>query len=191
MNRYFSFVFLVLIMFGMSSCSSEPKLELLSSKVAIVDDKDIAGWMVDENGKEFVPTALVYEFVIKNNGDKDIGMSDKEGENIEFYDENRIRIKPNKKLKGISEEIIGINIFEPDSYMETGLGYGTSTIALKSGEEQTFIMYYDLGISEENPYTSFITPPENKLIELQNYALDATMVIIVDNTEVAHFDLSK
>lgn len=122
MNRYFSFVFLVLIMFGMSSCSSEPTLELLSSKVAIVDDKDIAGWMVDENGKEFVPTALVYEFVIKNNGDKDIGMSDKEGDNIEFYDENRIRIKPNKKLKGISEEIIGINIFEPDSYMETGLG---------------------------------------------------------------------
>lgn len=54
----------------------------MSSKVAIVDDKNIAGWMVDEEGKEFVPTALVYEFVIKNKGNKDIGMNNKEEDNV-------------------------------------------------------------------------------------------------------------
>lgn len=75
--------------------------------------------------------------------------------------------------------------------METGLGYSKSTISLKSGYEQTFIQHHDLGIREENSYTLFITPSEDELTELENHALDASLELIVENIEIARFDLKK
>lgn len=198
MKRYFSLVVLVLIMLSISGCSSEPNVELVSYSVSIVNDKSITGSMVvtegEKKGKELVPTALVYEFAIKNNGNKkiDLKKDKKTKENPDLYMQgNKIKIEPNEKLKNASQEIIGINIFEPSSYKNSGLGYKEASLILKSGEEKTFVLYYELGVNEESPYTLFITPPEDKLTELESNALDACLVLIVDDAEIARFDLNK
>ncbi len=197
MKRYFVLIVLVLIIFSISGCSSEPNLELMSSKATIVNDKNITGSIIvtegEKKGKELTPTALVYEFTIKNKGNRKIGVKRKiENDKQAFSSlDNQIIIEPNEDLKNVSQEIIGINIFDSSSYMGTGLGYSTSALILKPGEEKKFTLTYDLGVSEESPSATLITPPEEKLMELESYALDATLVIIVDNTEIASFDLNK
>lgn len=192
MKRYFVLIILVIVMFSISGCSSEPNLELISSNVSIVNDKNITGSIIvtegDKKGKELVPTALVYEFIIKNSGNKKVG---KASTGEPFSRDNLITIEPNEDLKNASQEIVGINIFDSSSYIGTGLGYSDSSLILKPGEEKKFTLTYDLGVSEESPSAILITPPEDKLMELESYALDSTLVIIVDNTEIARFDLNK
>lgn len=191
MKRYSLLLVLVIIMSIMTGCSSEPNLELTSANATIVNDKSVTGSIIitegDKKGKELVPTALLYEFTIKNNGNRKVGKKMTEP----FSGESDIIIQPNENLKNASHEIIGINIFDPSSYMETGLGYSSSSLMLKHGEEKKFTIAYDLGVSEESPSAILITPPEEKLMELESYALDATLIIIVDKTEIGRFDLNK
>ena len=142
MKRYFVLIVLVLIIFSISGCSSEPNLELMSSKATIVNDKNITGSIIvtegEKKGKELTPTALVYEFTIKNKGNRKIGVKRKiENDKQAFSSlDNQIIIEPNEDLKNVSQEIIGVNIFDSSSYMGTGLGYSTSALILKPGEER-------------------------------------------------------
>lgn len=202
MKRYFTLTILFVIMFSISGCSSkanlsEANLELTNFNVAIVKDKSVNGTIIitneDENEQEFISTALVYEFTIKNKGNKKIGRKSKiEKDKLAFSSQdNQIRIEPNEDLEDKTLEIIGIDIFDPSSYMNTGLGFSSPPLILKPGEEKKFILTYDLGVDEENPFNLPIIPSEEKLTELESYALDGILVIIVENEKIAHFNLNK
>lgn len=205
MKHYFILLILVIIVFGTSGCSSEPNLELISTNVSIVKDKSITGSKLvtegDKKGMQIVATALVYEFTIKNNGkkirkknilDKLNSQYDPDDKLNSEYDPeiNELRVEPNKNLENASQEILGRNIFDLSSYMNTGLGYNSHILALKAGEEKKFTLYYELGISEESYVSPIITPPEDKLKELEKYALDANLVIRLDNKETERFNLN-
>ncbi len=172
MKRFIMLLGLILVLSLLPACSSKPSLKLIDSTVSIVNDKSKTGsigiTIGDKKGQMIVPTALYYEFVIKNVGNRTIGEKGM-----------RIAIVPNDKLKAKSEEIMGFNIYDPISYEGTGLGYGGGGSAhsiLRPGEEGTFSIYYLLGVNEENPNVAVMTPPRERLKELKDNSLDVTLV---------------
>lgn len=189
MKRFIIFVGVILLFTLFSACSSQPLLQLINSNVSIVNDKSKLGSIVitegDKKGQELVPTALYYEFTIKNAGNKSIGSMEKDKD-------LQIKIVPNNKLETTSKEVVGFNIFNPSSYVGTGVGYGYSfTSILKAGQEGRFILNYDLGVSEKDPQVPLMVPSAEELKKLQDDALDASLVVMLEGTEVARFALIK
>lgn len=74
MKRFIILSGLILLFTLLTACSSKSSLELVNSKVDLVHDKNKIGAIGitegDKKGQELVPTALYYEFEIKNNGIK-------------------------------------------------------------------------------------------------------------------------
>lgn len=100
---------------------------------------------------------MYYEFTIKNTNNNTVG-SEEVAKGIE------IKIVPKDKLKSVSEEVIGFNIYNPAEYDASGVGFGTtySTI-LSSNEEAEYSLHYDLGVSEENSTVPLLVPSKDKL----------------------------
>lgn len=73
----------------------------------------------ERKGDELIPTALFYEFIIKNTGNKTVGIG-------EFDKGIELKIEPKEKLKSVSEDVIGFNIYNPDDYNGSGVGFGHS-----------------------------------------------------------------
>lgn len=47
--------------------------------------------------------------------------------------------------------MIGFNIYNPDDYYDSGVGFGhTLTLILMSDQESEYTLYYELGVSEAN-----------------------------------------
>lgn len=132
-----------------------------------------------------MPTALYYEFTIKNIGNKKIGDPANNG--------LKIKIEPNTNLVTLSQEIIGFNIFNPSEYTNSGLGYGGSyESVLKLNQEGKFTLHYLLlGVSEENTYVPVLVPSKEQLKKLNDNALDATLIVFFEKKEIARFDLKK
>ncbi|AXI09223.1 hypothetical protein CUC15_09905 [Oceanobacillus zhaokaii] len=91
-------------LFSLSACSSQPSLELVDANVDIVKDKSLL-WSIgitegERKGEELIPTALFYEFTIKNTGHKTVGTPEVE-KGIEH------KIEPKEKLKSVSDYVIG------------------------------------------------------------------------------------
>ncbi|WP_278693184.1 hypothetical protein [Parageobacillus thermoglucosidasius] len=172
----------------LTACSSKPSLELVNSKVDIVKDKSIVGSIVitegDKKGQELIPTALYYEFKIKNNGNRKIGGTGDKA--------LQVKIVPNKKLVTTSKETVGFNIFNPSSYDGTGLGYGASFVEeIQPDKIGKFILTFELGVSEENPQVPIRVPAKDKLEKLKENALDGSLIVTSDGKEIAQFDLKK
>jgi hypothetical protein len=51
------------------------------------------------------------------------------------------------------------------------------------------IVYYELGVSEEDPAVPIKVPATDKLKMLEKDAFDAALVMMSDGTEIARFDL--
>jgi hypothetical protein len=81
-------------------------ITLINSNVRIVNDKGKLGSILltegDKKGQELVPTALYYEFTIKNVGNKSVG-------GVEKNKALQIKIVQNINLETTSKEIIGFN----------------------------------------------------------------------------------
>lgn len=176
-----------MFVFSLVSCSSSSPLELVNANVKIVQDEKLVGAIGitegEREGEELVPTALYYEFTIKNTNNNTVG-SEEVAKGIE------IKIVPKDKLKSVSEEVIGFNIYNSAEYDASGVGFGTtySTI-LSSNEEAEYSLHYDLGVSEENPTVPLLVPSKDKLDKLKNAAFNAFLVVTIENEEVARFDL--
>lgn len=189
MKKIISFIGIFFLMTFLTSCSNKASLELISSSVTIVNDKSITGSMGitegEKKGQELVPTSLYYQFAIKNTGWRKIGGFGNKG--------LAVKIEPHDKLKATIDDIIGFNIFNPDDYENSGLGYGHSSdcFILKSGKKGTFKLTFDLGYNEESPNSTFITPSDELLAEIKNQAFDASLIVTCDGKEIAKFDLSK
>ena len=182
------FTILLVILSILSACSTDPSLELLSAEADIVNDKSKTGSTIlqegDKAGKEVVPTSLYYTFSIKNKGNNKVGDRSK-GEGL------RARIEPSEKLITVSNEVLGFNIFEPDDYNESGLGYGNSFVGiLEENQTGEFIYYFDLGVEEETEEVKLV-PSKEQLEQLHNNALKASLIVSLGKEEIARFDLSK
>lgn len=188
MKRFIKLLGLISIFALLTACSSKPSLELVNSKVDIVKDKSIVGSIIitegDKKGQELIPTALYYEFKIKNNGNRKIGGTGDKA--------LQVKIVPNKKLVTTSKETVGFNIFNPSSYDGTGLGYGANFVGeIQPDKIGKFILTFELGISEENPQVPIRVPAKDKLEKLKENALDGSLIVTLDGKEIAQFDLKK
>ncbi|MED3563958.1 hypothetical protein, partial [Bacillus xiapuensis] len=177
MKRFIMALGLILIFTLLTACSSKSSLELVNSKVDIVNDKSKLGAIGitegDKKGQELVPTALYYEFEIKNKSNKKIGGIGGKG--------LQVKIEPNDKLVAISKETVGFNIFKPSSYDGSGVGYGSSFDGeIYPNKIGKYILTFDLGVSEENPQVPLRVPSKEKLNKLKDNALEASLIVTLD-----------
>lgn len=181
MKRYIVLLSLIIIVVVLSACSSKKAVELIDTKVDIINDKERIGSMIlqtgEKEGQEVVATSLYYAFSIKNEGSKKIGHS---SEGL------KIKIEPHEKLLTVSKEVMGFNIFNPAEFDNSGLGYGHSF----NVTEGQYILHYDLSSNEETTEV-LLAPSKEQLDKLKNNALEATLIVLLDNEEIARFDLSK
>ena len=186
MKRFIVLLTLISGIAILTACSSKPSLELTNKEVEITNDKGRLGSMIlqqgEKAGTEAVPTSLYYTFSIKNVGSKKIG----------DYEENlTVKIEPNETLVTVSEEVMGFNIFNPDGYNETGLGYGhTFNGILGPNDEGKFTLHYNLGIDIETTEALFV-PSKEQLEKLEENALEATLIVMLGDEEIARYDLSE
>ncbi|WP_249871779.1 hypothetical protein [Oceanobacillus saliphilus] len=189
MRLWKHFISLIFVLFILSACSSNSSLELLDATVDIVKDKNLLGSIgITEGGREgeeLIPTALFYEFTIKNTGNKTLGIGEVDKGIV-------LEIEPKEILKSVSEDVIGFNIYNPEDYNESGLGFGqTSSLVLEPDQNAKYTLHYLLGVSEKNPDVPILVPSKEKLEELRDNAFNAFLVITVENEEIARFDLNE
>ena len=174
----------------LGACSTVPSIGLIAAEAEITSDPHKVGSTEIElnNGeKEYIPpTSLYYTFSVKNEGNRKIGKENAE-EGL------RVKIEPHEKLLTASEEVIGLNIFDKNTYDEKGMGYGygySYVNMLEPDDTSEFIIYYDLGYDADS---SDVRPAPNRqqLDLLISNALEATLIVTVGNEEIARFDLSK
>ncbi|MEY8192116.1 hypothetical protein AB4X15_20975 [Peribacillus simplex] len=189
MRKCFLFISLFIVLSFLSACSSNPSIELVDVDVDIVKDKSLLGSIGitegERKGDELVPTALFYKFTIKNTGNKTAG--------IEEVDKGiELKIEPKDELRAMSEDVIGFNIYDPEEYNASGVGFGHSFLSvLKPDEKGEYTLNYDLGVSEENSQVPLLVPSKDKLDELKRHALDALLVVTIENQDIARFDLNN
>lgn len=192
MKRIIPFLILLLLTVIQTGCSSEPSFELTDSSVTITNNRDIIGAVGitegEKKGQEFVPTVLYYQFTLKNNGLTAVDVN-----KIKYPNKGlEVKIEPSEKLIAVLQETVGINVFEPDSYKGTGLGYGESlSLFLKPGEQGESALTFDLGLSEKSPNARLILTSKEKLEKILKYAVDADLVIMDKDVEIERFNLSK
>ncbi|MBT2667387.1 hypothetical protein J7J00_18075 [Bacillus sp. ISL-4] len=188
MRKWFLFS-LFIVLYFLSACSSNPSIELVDANVDIVKDKSLLDSIGinegERKGDELIPTALFYEFTIRNTGNKTAG--------IEEVDKGiELKIEPKDKLRAVSVDVIGFNIYDPEDYNGSGVGFGHSFLSvLKPDEKGEYTLSYDLGVSEENSQVPLLVPSKDKLDELKKNAFDAFLVVSIENQEIARFDLNK
>ncbi|MGE7667184.1 hypothetical protein ACQKMN_15890 [Ureibacillus composti] len=186
-------IFAVLIL--LSGCSSKPSLDLVSSTVdfrsgeGMLEEMGITSELKEEI---IVPNTLSYNFVLKNTGEKTLGGAEKLNETFEYNDGIRIYIEPNEKLKEVSEEIIGVNIFSFDGEGRQIAKLGTveTSVPIKPNQEGVYTLHFNLGSLEGNPEIR-IAPSSEQLEKLKEHAMDATLIVFVEGEEIASFDLSN
>ncbi|MED3575648.1 hypothetical protein [Cytobacillus praedii] len=171
-------------------CSNNPSLELISSTVEIRDDKSggIGITSGEQKGEFIQPLSLSYHFVLKNTGTKTLGGMEKiNDEQFEFDDGIKVYIEPNEKLKAVSEEVLGFIIYDG----EENLGMGKTSIpVLEPNQEGEYTLDFNLGALEENPKIK-LAPSTEKLDKLKRDAMDATLIVSIEDEEIARFDLSN
>jgi len=177
---------LILIFSFLTACSSDTAVELTDITTKIIKNKEITGSITitndEEQTQELVPTTLFYELTIKNIGNTRLTNLDNENLNI--------KIQPHDSLIATSKEIIGFNIFDPSEYGDTGLGYGhTFARSIEPGQEEIFTLHYDLGVDEATAEVPFKVPSTEKMETLTEKALDATLIISLQDEEIARFDM--
>lgn len=190
--RLFTSIFLILIF--LSGCSSKPSIELVSSTVEIRDDRagGIGITSGEKVGEVIQPISLSYDFIIKNTGKKAFGgKKELNKQTFEYDDGIKVYIEPNERLKEVSEEVMGFNIFDEKEMEQAALGSGkTSKPVLESNQEGEYTIDFILGALEENPEIS-IAPSSEQLDKLKRAALDATLIISIEDKEITRFDLSN
>ena len=184
-----SFLLVVILLSGCSSDSKpflelKPSFELVDFSVSISNDESLVGWTEitegEQKGERVVPTVLYYEFTLKNAGA--IAFDRNPNEILD------IKLDPSEKLTEVSQETMGLNIF--DQHSNFGYGY-TLDLYLKPGDQRSSVLYYVLGVSEIIPTEATpLAPSDEKLNKLLEYATDADLVILRNGLEIARFDLS-
>lgn len=192
--RIFMSVLIVLIL--LSGCSSKPSLELISSSVEIRDDRSggVGITSGERQGEIIQPISLSYDFVLKNTGKKTLGKGEKLNEQTFDYDDGiRVVIEPHEQLIEVSKEVIGFNLYSDKERQEGGVDLGTGKrgiVVLEPNQEGEYSFDFDLGALKENPVMPTVPSPE-QLDKLKRSAMDATLIISIEDEEIARFDLNN
>jgi hypothetical protein len=190
--RFISVIFIVLII--LSGCSDKQSLELISSSVEISENRSggIGITSGEKEGEYIQPISLSYHFVLKNTGKETLGGNKKlNKETFEYEDGIKVYIEPSEKLKGISKDVMGFNIYNEEEREEAKMGMGKQTIpVLEANQEGEYNLDFDLGALEENPEIR-LAPSEEQLDKLLKYAQEASLVICIEDEEIARFDLTN
>ncbi|WP_285767450.1 hypothetical protein [Peribacillus sp. SI8-4] len=181
---------LFIVLFFLPGCSAKPSLALVEADVDIVKDKSLVGAIGitegERKGDELVPTALYYRFTIENKGKEPVGSIEEADKGI------KLKIEPKDQLKRVSEDVIGFNIYNPDDYNGSGVGFGQSlSSSMDADQKGKYTCTYDLGVSEETSQVGLLVPSKEKLAELKEHAWDAFLVVTIENQEIARFDLNE
>lgn len=192
MLKYVVSSFTVFIL--LSGCSSKPSVDLVSSTVELRNDEERLGGIGitsgEKEGEIIMPTALSYDFVLKNTGEETLGgVEELNEQTYEYEDGIKVYIKPNEKLKAVSEEVMGVNIFSFDEEGEQVAGK-TGVPIIEPNKEGKYTFHFMLGALEENPEIR-LSPPTEQLEKLKEHAMDATLIVSVEGEEIACFDLSN
>lgn len=158
----------------MTGCSTnQPTLELINVAVDLTQDQD---------GEE--SPELKYDFVLKNVAQNTIGGAEKPNvSTFRFDDSITLSIEPQQNLRETIEEISGVNVFSEDA----NLGMGRSgTPFLEPNQEASYTIHYSLGASAENSELG-----NEQLETIKQNALDAVLIVSVEEEEVARFDLNE
>ncbi|MCM3596205.1 hypothetical protein M4D55_10505 [Metabacillus idriensis] len=182
----FSFISMFILL---AACSSKPPIELIRSTVELKNDKHHLGSMTimsgEREGEEVVPTALYYSIVLKNASWTKLGKEEPE-------EQVSIKIIPKEKLVNASRNIVGFNIFNPEEYVNSGVGFGESFEGtIPRGKTGHYEMYYELGVEDADQSEFKEAPSKEAMEELLNVSSHATVVVYEGEREVARFDLSK
>lgn len=161
----------------LAACSRDAGFELISAKADIVRDSRKTGTIVISNEStetELIPTSLYYEFELKNKG-KTILSSDK----------FQIRIEPSSELNGEIHRIVGQNVISPNGL---GGGWEIPSMPFKAKQNGTVNIFFHLGAYKDGSKIPTF-PSDEQLIPIKEKALKADLVLLVENKEVARFDL--
>ncbi len=190
--KSFTCMFIVLML--LSGCASKPSVELISSSVEIRDDRSggIGITSGEKEGEIIESISLSYDFVLKNTGKKVLGGVEKiNSQTFEYNDGIKVYIEPNEKLKEVTSEVMGFNIYNEEERQQARLGMGiTGTPVLEQNQEGEYTLDFVLGSLEENPEISIAPSPE-QLDKLKRNSLDATVIIHIEDEEIARFDLKN
>lgn len=190
--RFISVIFIALII--LSGCSGKQSLELISSSVEITDDRSggVEITSGEIKGEYIQPITLSYHFVLKNIGKKTLGGNERlNEETYEYEDGIKVFIEPNEKLKEISKDVLGFNIYNDEEREQAKLGMGIGSIpVLEPNEEGEYNLDFELGALEENPEIK-LAPPQEQLDRLVKHAQEASLVIYIENEEIVRFDLNN
>lgn len=146
----------------------------------------------EKEGEIIQPITLSYTFVLKNTGKTDLGGIEKLNQQTYEYDDGiKVYIEPNEKLQEVTEEVMGFNIFIEEEREQAGLGFGeTGTPLLKPNQEKEYTIDFDLGALEENPEIRMASSSE-QLDKLKKNAMDAMLIIVIEDEEIARFNLKQ
>lgn len=192
--RLLTSIFIILLL--LSGCSSKPSLELVSASVEIRDDRSggIGITSGEKEGEVIKPISLSYDFVLKNISKKTLGKAEKPNKQTYEYDDGiKVLIEPHKKMVEVSKEVMGFNLFSGEERPEAGLGLGAGkggTPVLEPNQEGEYNFDFDLGALEENPEIR-VAPSSEQLDKLKRNAMDATLIVTIEDEEIARFDLSN
>jgi len=194
--RYFKWFLLIILVVTilLTGCLGTPSIELISSSAEIRDDRSrgIGIMSGERKGEVIYTTSLSYDFVLKNTGNRVLGGVKRPNKTTFGFDDGiKASIEPNEKLLAIVKEVMGCNIFEEEDRMQNHLGIGTaSTPVLAPGMESKFTFDFVLGATEENPEIRLV-PSQEQLDKLERNSMEATLVIHIEDNEIARFDLAQ
>ncbi|MGZ9816181.1 hypothetical protein ACXM0N_09650 [Peribacillus simplex] len=193
-SKFVVSIFTILILILLTGCSAKPSVELISASVEIRDDRSGGTKIMSgENKGEIIqPVSLSYDYVIKNTGKDTLGSAEKMNpETYEVEDGIKFVIEPNKELQDVSKEVMGFNIFNEEEREHAQLGIAKQIPPiLEPKQEGKYSLNFELGALEDNPELKK-APSQEQLDELKRSALDATLVILVEDEEIARFDLNN
>lgn len=189
-----SFIYLFIVLMMLSGCASKQSVELISSSVEIRDDRSggVSITSGEKKGEIIEPISLSYDFVLKNTGKKALGGMEKiNSQTFEYNDGIKVYIEPNEKLQEVTSEVMGFNMYNEEERQQARLGMGiTGTPVLEQNQEGKYTLDFVLGALEENPEISIAPSPE-QLDKLKRNSLDATVIIHIEDEEIARFDLNN
>lgn len=182
-----------IILFIISGCSSKQSLELESAKVDLRNDVERLGSVGitsgEREGENIVPIALSYDVILINTGKKELGGAEIPSEDDFTYEDGiQVKIEPNKKLKEVTKEVMGFNIYDRNDDGWLGIGE-TSQPILEPDEKGKYTFDLILGALEENPDLK-LAPPMEQLEKLEEHAMDAILIVSIEGEEIARFDIS-
>lgn len=195
MKKVVRFIFMVTLLL-LGACSNQESrisnqdsektpFKIEEAKATILNSQSVIGatYVETKKGKrvKIVPTALQYVIKVKPASQKKLFNSTK---NV-----MELKIIPNKELKEASKEALDLNIFNSE---EHDLGYGSRQGLSEFNSEGvgTLDLTYTLGTDVENKEIPLL-PSEEKLNNLKENALKATLVVIRDNKEIGRYDLNS